>query len=93
MSVLAVKGVYRNGVALPRERLNIAESDVVIIFLQEVEKEAEESALDYYQKMSKSYDFGRKPDREYGEELTEIYPELLSAQAEVAKTLGLFDED
>jgi len=93
MSVLAIKGIYRNGVVVPRERLNIGESEVVIVFLQELENKGGAGTLDHYQKIAKSFDFGRKPDREYEKELNEIYPELRSAQAEVANTLGLYDED
>ena len=93
MSVLAIKGIYRNGVAVPGERLNIAESEVVIVFLQDLENDDAVGALDYYQKIAKSFDFGRKPDREYEKELNEIYAEMMSAQAGVAHKLGLYDED
>ncbi|MBL7075170.1 hypothetical protein ISS37_08030 [candidate division KSB1 bacterium] len=93
MAILAVKGFYRNGVAVPHERLNVAESEVVIVFLQDMEKKVVQNIINYYQKIAKGFDFGRKADREYGKELTEVYPELMSAQEEVAKTLGLDDED
>ena len=93
MSVLAIKGIYRDGVVVPQERLNITESEVVIVFLQELENEDEVQTLNHYQKIAKGFDFGLKPDREYEKELNEIYPELMSAQAKVANSLGLYDED
>ena len=91
MPVLAIRGVYKNGVAIPRERLDVPESEVVILFLEERE-EAQPSILTYYRRLAKSFDFGRRPDREYGQELAEIYPELMVAQREVLEALDLRDE-
>ena len=92
MPVLAIRGVYKNGVVMPRERLDIPESEVVILFLEEREEGAWRSILTYYRGLAKGFDFGRRPDKVYGEELARIYPELMAAQREVQEALDLGDE-
>lgn len=92
MPVLGIRGVYKNGVAIPRERLDVPESEVVILFLGEREEGARRSILTYYRGLAKSFDFGRRPDKEYGEELAGIYPELRVVHREVLEALDLEDE-
>ena len=92
MPMLGIRGVYKNGVAIPHERLDVPESEVVILFLEEGERETHRSVLTYCRRLAENFDFGRRPDKEYGEELAGIYPELMVAQREVLEALDLGDE-
>ena len=47
MPILGIRGGYKNGVAIPHERLDVPESEVVILFLEEGEKGAHRSVLTY----------------------------------------------
>lgn len=85
MSILSVKGIFKNNVAIPLEEVDITEAEVIIVFPNEVDLKT--SLMNKYKEEILNYDFGLEPDEEYAKDLQEVYKDIASSREKIYNLL------